>query len=178
MTEAELEMPPTGFHRLFEDYRPLVHAVAMRVVRDNGEAEEVVQETFLRLYQRWPHLVIKSSMSAWLTRVALNLSLNLVRSRDRARTLRKKLSTVHEGTDVVTPEEPARVEEERTLVVAALLRLRHKDRACLVARHAGLSYKEVAEVAGVKVGSVGKLLARAEAKFSKVYRQIDGSDLI
>ena len=61
--------------------------------------------------------------------------------------------------------------EAREQVRAALADLSERQRACLLLRHAGYSYAEIAATLGVAIGSVGVLLARAERAFRERYRE-------
>jgi RNA polymerase sigma-70 factor (ECF subfamily) len=70
----------------------------------------------------------------------------------------------------VDPEEAVLREEERDAVLRVLGCMRPREAQVLLLRYAGLSYREVAEVLGVAPGSVGTLLARAEAAFERAYR--------
>lgn len=168
---TSLDANEVAFQDIFMQFYPLVYSVALRATADPIEAEDVAQEVFLRLFRRWPALVIKTSLSAWLTRVALNLSFNSRRSRNRRKSLAEKLGAV-KLVDSASAEEESADREERRLARAALLRMRSRDRSCLVARHSGLSYQEVAEVLGVRTGSVGTMLSRAEERFRKEFSEI------
>jgi len=161
-----------AFQDIFREHYRLVYAIARRAVGANEEAEEVAQEVFIKLYEQWPRLIIRTSLAAWLARVTINTASNRLRRRRQEQRLQTRLSGAGE------PDHPSAAEiyengEDRAVVRAALARLRPKDRACLLARYSGLSYRETAETLGVRINSVGKLLARAETRFKLVYDQID-----
>jgi RNA polymerase sigma factor (sigma-70 family) len=61
--------------------------------------------------------------------------------------------------------------EERAAVRRALADVPERQRECLLLRHSGYSYAEIAETLGIAVGSVGVLLARAEHAFRITYRR-------
>jgi RNA polymerase sigma factor (sigma-70 family) len=62
-------------------------------------------------------------------------------------------------------------QEEQAEVRRALAGLPERQRACLLLRHSGYAYAEIAETLGIALGSVGVLLARAEAAFRLTYRR-------
>ena len=64
--------------------RPLLHYLE-RMVRDRGSAEELVQETFVRVYRARERYVVESKFSTWLYRIATNLALNELRRPSRRR---------------------------------------------------------------------------------------------
>ena len=72
------------------------------------------------------------------------------------------------------PENEIERAEQRREVQAALAQMNPRSAKLLVLRQSGLSYKELATVLKTKPSSVGKLLARAEDEFEKIYRQLRG----
>lgn len=155
-----------AFEELFSRYYALIHAVIFRIVGDIGEAEELTQETFLRLYQRPIQVTESANVRAWLLRVGTNAAFNAVRSRRRRANWLQRLAgraESHETGDDPSSIVAARDEADRIRQVLA--RLPERQRAALVLRSSGLSYAEVAEALGVRPGSVGTILARAERAF-------------
>ncbi len=161
-----------AFEELFTRYYALVHSVVYRIVGDAAEAEELTQETFLRLYERPIQATESANVRAWLLRVGTNVAFNAVRSRQRRagwlRRLAGRADVRETGDDpssiVVARDEAGRVRQ-------VLARLPERQRAALVLRASGLSYAEVADALGVRPGSVGTILARAE----RAFREMAGS---
>src|SRR6266542_4238756 len=151
-----------------------------RLLGDHGEAEDVVQETFLKLDG---HPVLDrpdEEVAAWLRRVCLNASYNRLRGQrratarlDRAGRLERVDDEVDEGGGPLL--DVLRAEEQRA-VRRALAALPERQRACLLLRHAGFSYAEVAATLDLAVGSVGVLLARGERAFRDAYLANDDAD--
>src|SRR3954463_3901099 len=65
----------TALNRLLTDARPRLLAVALRVVRDRDEAEDVVQEALLKVCRSLTHFEGRSSFSTWLHRIVVNAAL-------------------------------------------------------------------------------------------------------
>ncbi len=142
------------------------------------EAEDLAQETFLRLYrQRFP-AGREHHVRGWLLRVATNLAYNALRG-DKRRTQRQNATACQEATssDAADPAEAAAQREEQARVRQVLASLPSRQAELLLLRHAGLSYAELAATLGVAPGSVGTLLARAEAAFAAAYRAASDDDL-
>src|SRR5260370_37291098 len=72
-----------SFEAIFKRYYPLVYQLAYRCAGRHDEAEDVVQEVFLRYYHVPPQATSDGEQRAWLCRVATNLSLNALRTRQR-----------------------------------------------------------------------------------------------
>jgi RNA polymerase sigma factor (sigma-70 family) len=86
-----------------------------------------------------------------------------------------RLELVDAASDATPPQALLRAEEQ-TEVREALERLPDRQRDCLLLRHSGYSYAEIAAAIGIAVGSVGVLLARAERAFRATYRERDHDD--
>src|SRR5258708_1815657 len=72
-----------SFEATFKRYYPLVYQLAYRCTGRHDEAEDIAQEVFLRFYHMPPHATSEGEQRAWLCRVATNLSLNALRTRQR-----------------------------------------------------------------------------------------------
>jgi RNA polymerase sigma-70 factor, ECF subfamily len=157
-----------AFATLFARHYGSVHALLYRLLGDADEAEDVAQEVFLKLYERPLAGSREHNLRAWLYRVATNLGYNVLRAGQRRRERHERAD--RERTD--SPDDPASLAiavEERITVRQALADLSEKHQSCLLLRYQGLSYAEIAEVLGVSPGSVGTILARAEADFRRKY---------
>lgn len=156
-----------AFEEIFRRHYAGVYATVLRIVGQPEEAEELAHDAFLKLYRRPLLDVEEPNVRAWLYRVATNAAFNVVRSRRRrlgwlarlaGRAESRGLAEDDPAGEVVARDEAARVRE-------ALARLPERQRMVLALRSAGLSYVEIAGAIGVRPGSVGTLLARAERAF-------------
>jgi len=172
------------FDALFLTHYQPIFRLLYRIAGTREEAEDLAQETFLRLH-RSPELwkgtreePREHNVRAWLYRVATNLAYNALRSQQR-RTRREDVvlgQTLSAGSSEPDPLEAAEREDERAAVRHALAALPERQAQLLLMRHAGLSYRELAEALGIAPGSVGTSLVRAEAAFEKVYKNLRGSE--
>lgn len=158
----------TAFERVFFEYYGRIVAVLYRVVGDRARAEELASDTFLRLYQQPQGEERYENLGGWLYRTATRLGIDSLRSSRR----RARCEQVA-GPDLAgAPDDPLDEvlrAERRTQVRAALARLKPFHAQILTLRSSGMSYQEVADALGVKVTSVGRRLARAEAAFEKAW---------
>jgi len=161
-----------GFARLFEAHWPQIHATLTRLVGDPDEAEDLALETFWRLYRRPPR-DRGAGPGGWLHRVAMNLGFNALRSRRRRQGYEQTGGAAWlETTAAPSPEEAADRRETQARVRLTLLELPEREAQLLILRHSGFSYPEIAGALKVAPGSVGTLLARAEAAFETRWRAV------
>jgi RNA polymerase sigma factor (sigma-70 family) len=159
------------FDDLFARLYPGLVGLTHRIVGDRLDAEDVAQEAFLRLSDQAVQSRPDDEVAAWLRRVCLNLGFNRLRDRRSAHERLHRLGRL-EGARVAPDPAGAVVrEEEQASVRAALASLPERQRDCLLLRHSGYSYAEVAATLGVAVGSVGVLLARGERAFRETYKE-------
>jgi RNA polymerase sigma factor (sigma-70 family) len=161
--------PAERFDELFAALYPEVFGLTYRVLGERMATEDVLQESFLKL-SRDTRLQSRpdGDVAAWLRRVALNLAFNRLRSERRDRARLERLA--QEETDGSSEQHVLR-REEQAEVRRALASLPERQRACLLLRHSGYTYAEIAQTLGIALGSVGVLLARAEAGFRLAYRR-------
>ena len=186
MLKLEAEMPTTGaapisrFDALFAQFYPELFGLVYRVLGDRMEAEDTLQEAFLKLLDE-PELQARpdSEVGAWLRRVGINLAFNRLRSAKRARARLERVGRLERSdeepldSELASPSGVAVRREERAAVRRALAEVPERQRECLLLRHSGYSYIEIAAALGIAVGSVGVLLARAEHAFRTHYRRLN-----
>jgi RNA polymerase sigma-70 factor (ECF subfamily) len=148
-----------AFRALVDRHLPTVHAIARRMLNDDAEAEDVAQETFLRLWRNAAELELgQGGARPWLRRVASNLSIDRVRAR-------RNVSPVEQVPEESEPANQMRHVAERELgtrVDAALKALPERQRLAITLFHyEGMSQIEVGEVLGISDEAVESLLARA-----------------
>jgi RNA polymerase sigma factor (sigma-70 family) len=153
-----------SFEEFFRAQYPVVVRIAYGVVRDVHLAEDVAQEALIATQRRFQEPYTSGHAAAWSRIAATHLGLNAVRSR-RRRGQRQDRQPL-EGSPL-GPEDVAVDRDEGAEVRLALSRLPRHAADVLVLRHSGLTYAEVADAMGVKVGQVGTMLRRAEGALRK-----------
>jgi RNA polymerase sigma-70 factor (ECF subfamily) len=164
---------------IMSERRQLIN-VAYRLLGSLSEAEDVVQETFLKLDG---HPVLErpdDEVAAWLRRVCLHTAYNRLRGLRRASARLDRAGRAERADDEADhraePLLDVLRDEQRQAVRRALATLPERQRACLLLRHAGYSYAEIAATLDLAVGSVGVLLARGERAFRDAYLDSDDAD--
>jgi RNA polymerase sigma-70 factor, ECF subfamily len=149
--------------QLFREHGPAVYRLALVLLRHHHDAEDVVQETFLKLQRHLEKRGGESNLKGWIFTVAAHAC------RDRGRF---RLRWVPWAPTYDRPAPPIATEDEDERfrgVRAALEQLSTRDRLLVTLRAQGLSYRDIAEAAGEKPSSIGQLLSRALARWERVY---------
>ena len=154
---------------LFVRHREELYRYAARFTGDADLAEDVVQDTFVRLAERPP--ARDGQIRAWLFRVATTIAIDAMRgSRRRLALVRGRPERQPVGDPPPDPAAELERAETRGRVRAALASLGEKERAVLLMREEGFAHREIAEAVGTTTGSVGTMIARA---LEKLARQLD-----
>ncbi|MDA8189792.1 MAG: sigma-70 family RNA polymerase sigma factor [Dehalococcoidales bacterium] len=175
LVTTSAETAEQRFEALFHQHYCGIVSLLYRLLGTTEEAEELAQEAFLRLARDPVIWRPGDEPLPWLRRVALNLGYNALRSRHREMDRLQRNARLEEPLESALPSDPetsALRIEERAQVRQALARLSPRYQACLLLRHSGLSYREIASAIGVAPGSVGTLLARAEEAFRACYKEL------
>jgi RNA polymerase sigma-70 factor (ECF subfamily) len=158
-----------AFDELFDDYLPFVYNLAVRLLNDPEAAQDVVQETFVRVYQNLSRFSGRSRLSTWIYRIVVNLCLDERRRQSRqpetvsAEEEEETLRWLEQLPDEDPGPEARTLQEERHRVLwQAVQRLPEPFRATLILCDLEeWSYSEAAEVLGVAEGTVKSRLNRA-----------------
>ncbi|MBU4212276.1 MAG: sigma-70 family RNA polymerase sigma factor [Kiritimatiellae bacterium] len=141
----------------------LLHYVT-RIVNDANAAQDVVQETFIKLFRAWRNGARPTdNLRPWLYRVAHNAAIDYIRRESRLRRLHEQEAS-ERAAPVQNPGNPP----ERVHIV--LDHLRHLDPAeqqvLLLRMQEGLSYREISLITGRTEGNIGCMLHHAVKKIS------------
>jgi RNA polymerase sigma-70 factor (ECF subfamily) len=167
----------SAFEALVEKYQDRVYHIALRMVGRPEEAEDVTQETFLKVYRALPNFGGRSAFYTWIFRIAVNASLSRLRSIGRRR--QREVPAVLGGDcdepgTVLEPEsrdegpvKTAQYAESTKRVQQAIDSLSPEDRLAIVLRdYEGLSYDEIAEALSTTRAAVKSRLHRARVELA------------
>lgn len=148
-----------AFRLLADRHMPRILTLARRMLRDPSEADDVAQETFLRLWRNASGLTVgPAGLAPWLRQVASNLCLDRLRARGRLEVTDEVPEAVEPATQLAGLEKA----ELKAKVDAALAGLAERQRVALTLFHyEGMSMAEVGAIMGVSEEAVESLLARA-----------------
>lgn len=151
----------TAFGELYDRHRLKIYRTAFRILRNRQDAEDAVQRSFQRAFTNLCRFREDSTFSTWVTRIAINDALMLLRQR-RAKTRLQENNDDTEATSVLdpadkgpTPEQAVVENELRVAVIHAISRLRKSLRIVALLRELqGLTSAETARRLGLTVSAV------------------------
>ncbi|MBU0983556.1 MAG: sigma-70 family RNA polymerase sigma factor [candidate division Zixibacteria bacterium] len=165
-----------AFAELVRKYEARVAATVIGMLGNCSEADDVGQETFIRFYKALDSYRGDSSLATYLTRIAINLSLNELKRRKRRFSLFSRSAT-DDLPDVPDTKNGALPYEDRELVRWGLRKLQPEFRAVLVLRLLdGYSTEETAQILRVPLGTVLSRLARAQMKLRDILKPFYGDE--
>ncbi len=173
------------FKSLVKRYQNRIYSAAYRVLGNKEEAEEVVQETYLKVHQNLAQFEAKASFSAWIFRIAHNICMNTLRSHKRNQTLdalsidpTSPFQDEDGGNSQVVsqladpkpnPSESLVLDERRKYLEASLSQLPEAQRmAIILCDMEGFSYEEIADIVGTNLGTVRSRIFYARQKLREL----------
>jgi RNA polymerase sigma-70 factor (sigma-E family) len=148
---ADGEPEGDGFEETFDALFAAARRIAMRLVGDGAEADDVAAEALARAYARWAKVRDLDYRDAWVMRVTANVALDVLRKAKRPIPV-----------PIVSDIDPAEAAVTRIALAQALRRLPRRQRDVVVLRYlADLSEADVAESLGVSAGTVKQHAHRA-----------------
>jgi RNA polymerase sigma-70 factor (ECF subfamily) len=166
---ADLAMP----------YMDALYSAALRMTRNPADSEDLVQETYLRAYRGFPGFQEGTNLKAWLYKILTNTFINIYRAKKRRPEqvdlddtedfyLYRKLGGLEAVEAQRSPESEVLDQMPEAVVKEALEALPEQFRmAVLLADVEGFSYKEIAEITDVPIGTVMSRLHRGRKQLQK-----------
>jgi RNA polymerase sigma-70 factor (ECF subfamily) len=146
-----------AFELLVRRYGTPAYRIALRILGNPTDAEDVMQDSLLQAWQALPELRDKRFFSTWLYRIVTNRCLNAIRSRRATEVLPNEIED-----ETRRPNHVTEARRQLQTLRRAIMRLTPEQRVPFVLRELeGLSYEEIAEVLGTTVPAVKGRLHRA-----------------
>ena len=157
-----------------------IYGAALRLTRNPAEAEDLVQDTFVRAYRFWHTFKVGTSIKAWLFTILRNTFINRYHRNNRRRSTRHDLeaqlnalgteaAVARAGTHGAGPEAAIGQRVTRERIYAALESVPEDYRtAVMLADLEGLAYKEIAEVMDCPIGTVMSRIYRGRRLLAKL----------
>lgn len=150
-------------------YRSLVANVVKGMLGDRAEADDVGQEVFIRFFNSLDNFRGDAALGTYLTRIAINLSLNELKKRKRSVSLFSQKQEEAGYSDLSDHGRDHEKRDAREVVEAALQKLDEGFRAVVVLRLIeGYSTRETAEIMGLPEGTVLSRLSRAQKQLREI----------
>ena len=149
---------------ILEKFGPRLLRLSTQILRNQADAEDIVQETMLRLWKKAPYWEESgASVSTWLWRVSVNLSIDKIRKRKKSEPISENV--VDQNTCI------SELLENRDRVVAlqvALQTLPKRQRIAVILRHIeGESNQHISSILGISISAVESIVARGMRSLKK-----------
>ncbi|HVG24426.1 MAG TPA: sigma-70 family RNA polymerase sigma factor [Thermoanaerobaculia bacterium] len=166
-----------AFRLIVERHSRAIYRSAYRITGNGADADDVVQETFLRAYRALERFDARAAFTTWLHRIAINCSLDLIDSRKR------RDGRVNDDEDLAsiasTAASPDRIVhglEMQRAVASAMERLSGNERTAFVLRHfEGMPLEEIGKVLGTQLNATKNTVFRAVKKLREQLQPFTGS---
>lgn len=162
-----------AFEKLYERYNDRISRYLIRMVGNDGVGCELTQETFLKAWENLLSLRDPARFANWLYRIATNMAYNY---QNRARLIRtvpwEEYTERSESLSIAGPE---RLIEETELMKLVLARVSPTYRPCFILYVIEkLPQRQIADLLGIKLTSVGKYVSRGKEEFRQIYHRLTG----
>jgi RNA polymerase sigma-70 factor, ECF subfamily len=146
----------TALGTLYDRYAKLVYGLALKILANPEEAEDITQEVFLTLWRRDAYNPARGSLSSFLTTMTRSRSIDKLRARGtRLRFMQRWTGMVRNEATMATPLEQASTSERSQRIGEALAQLPETERQVLeIAYYEGLSQSEIAKRLDTPLGTV------------------------
>ncbi|QZE15780.1 sigma-70 family RNA polymerase sigma factor [Halosquirtibacter laminarini] len=154
-----------NFNDIYNQNYRKIYGVACNMLHDSDDARDVIQDIFIYLHKVLKKGKIIEKPPNWLMRVTINRCIDLLNNR-------KKFCTEEHIPIVVTEEKILEKKQDREILKEALKQLNPKERALATLYGEGASYKEMAEITGIKFTSIGGTLSRTLKKLNEILKTL------
>ena len=151
--------------RLYAQLRPGLLGYLRQIVGSTGEAEDIVQMAFLKLFDQMQKGSAIEDWRSWMYKVSRNLAIDYLRRTDRGEVAAAEWMVERQRSEAIATAEERMGRREQVEIL--LRELNERERHCLLLRADGLSYAEIGEALEISSKSVSVYLARGLKKFRK-----------
>ena len=178
------ESDSVSFRELVEEHGPMVFRLAYRMTGNEEDAEDVVQESFLKAYRSLRRFDSRSSFGTWIYRIAVNCAIDLIRRRRHPVMTSTSRRAEVDDLDVVEslpscdplPDRVAFSGQVERSVASALLLLSPLERAAFVLRHLeGMPIERIATVLRSRPNAIKQTVFRAVRKLRRELAPLMGA---
>jgi RNA polymerase sigma-70 factor (ECF subfamily) len=154
------------FSSVYQDYYPRIKKLCLGYIHSSGEAEDLVQETFLSAWKHWKSFKGNSSRTTWIYRIAVNKCLSHIKKANRRTHILKE---VIEHPEADHPEK----NENIALLYKAINELQKADRLLIIMFLDELTYNEIAEVLGMRENTVAVKIHRIKKQLTEIFNRYE-----
>lgn len=166
-----------AFRQLVERHSRPLYRAAFRIAGNAADADDVVQEAFLRAYRALPRFDARASFATWIHRIAINCALDLIDARKRRGahdSAEEDLARL--ASAGASPDRIVLGSEMQRAIAAALAGLSGNERTAFVLRHfEGMTLEEIGQILGTRLNATKNTVFRAVKKLREQLQPFTGS---
>ncbi|MBQ1862523.1 MAG: sigma-70 family RNA polymerase sigma factor [Clostridia bacterium] len=164
-----------AFEEFIKENQAKVYRVALSMVRNPQDAEDIAQETFVKVYMSLSSFAGRSEITTWVYRIAYNLSIDFLKKHGKRAKITKTLDDPDDtellelSDDSFLPEDAFEKKEVKKDIYDALQSLPDEQRELIELKDIhGFSYEEIAEMLSIKEGTLKSRLNRGRLALKKI----------
>lgn len=175
-----LEGKTASFSYLVDRHKDRAYNLAFRICGNHEEAEEIVQDGFLKAYRSLKGFKMKSSFATWLYRIVYNTSVSFIRTRKKGvLSLEDFPVEVKDFAGLYTSEEDSENEYRNALINFALQKINDDERGLITLYYfEEMSPDEISDITGISKSNIKVKLFRARKKMIEIIQKTEKKKLI
>jgi len=174
-----------SFEQLISDNSKLAYNIALKMLKNKEDAEDVSQEALIKVYKNIDRFNMNSSFKTWMYRIVVNTCLDHMRkNKNTVVSIDKPIKTEHNEFQVEiedkrpSPEEIFERKETQKLVIEALNQLDDNFKSAIILRDINdFSYEEIADILTCSLGTVKSRISRGRQKLREIIEKDEDIDL-
>jgi RNA polymerase sigma-70 factor (ECF subfamily) len=151
-----------AFRFLVEEKKNSIYNICLGYTRNHEDAEDLAQDVFIEVFRSIEHFKGESDLNTWIYRIAVNKSLQFLRSLRRKRRWNQMMSFLS-FEDYVNDSEEIKIKERSEILLKAVESLPENQKTVfLLHQTEGLSYQEISEIMDTSLSAIESLMFRAK----------------
>lgn len=155
-----------NFETIYKENFQKMFCIAQKMINDKAAVYDILQDVFVYYYQKSRNGYKIENPKSWLIRATINRCIDYSSNR-------KRFTKIESMGTVMAEEDATDKIRDKAAIALALSRLKPKEKAIALLYSEGMSYKEIAEVTGIKFTSVGKTLSRTLIKLNDILKKMN-----
>ncbi len=147
------------------NYRSMYN-IGLKMINDKDVICDIIQDVFISYYQKTKEARTINNPKSWLIRATINKCIDHLKNQ-------QKYTKIETAELSLTSDESNDKKEDQAVIKTALSKLNERERALATLYSQGLSYKEIAEITGINVNSIGKMLSRTLKKLDRILKKLN-----
>jgi RNA polymerase sigma-70 factor, ECF subfamily len=156
----------------YRRYFPMIREKCRRVLHDPGEAEDVAQEAFIKLWQARLTTTDEKQTSAWIYKTSTRLAIDRLRQRSQRERLATQAADHRSPSAASSPSSEAMMQTRQELAGLASSIAPDELAVAILRRVDGLSHEEVAEVLGVSARTVRRIVHKLDERLARLRKEM------